>query len=160
MKFLAIFLSFFIGLIVFMPKENLFFTLQKTLQKENIYINTNFHSNITNLYLENSKLFINGINIASIKQTNILPLILFNQIKLNNIKIDFNNLKIDNLSITYSIINPLDVEIKGESSFATIKGNIDLKNQTIKVYLINLTNNSLKPFLRKDKKGYFYAQKF
>jgi len=160
MKFLTIFLSFFIGLIVFMPKDNLFFTLQKELKKENIYINSDIKSNIIDLSLSNSKVFINGINLATIKQTTILPLLVFNKIELKNIKIDFNNLNINNLKIQYSLLNPINIIIKGKSNFATIDGFVNLKNRDMKIYLLNLTNNSIKPFLKKDKKGYFYAQKF
>jgi len=160
MKFLTIIISFFIGIIIFMPKENLFFTLQKELKKENIYINTTTSSNLFNLHLKDSSIFVNGINIAKIKNTDILPLIFFNQINIKNIKIDFNKLNINNLTLTYSILNPLYINIKGKSDFANIIGDIDLKNRKIKIYLLNLTNNTIKSFLRKDKKGYFYAQQF
>lgn len=160
MKFLTIILSFFIGLIIFMPKENLFFTLQKELKKENIFINTKASSNLIDLKLDNSKIFVNKINIANIESIKITPLLFFNKIDLKNIKIDFNHLNIDNLNLTYSILTPFNVDIKGSSNFATIKGFIDLKNRNMKIYLLNLTNKTIKSFLKKDKKGYFYAQKF
>ena len=160
MKFLTIILSFFIGLIIFMPKENLFFTLQKELKKENIFINTKASSNLIDLKLDNSKIFVNKINIANIESIKITPLLFFNKIDLKNIKIDFNHLNIDNLNLTYSVLTPFNVDIKGSSNFATIKGFIDLKNRNMKIYLLNLTNKTIKSFLKKDKKGYFYAQKF
>lgn len=160
MKFLTIILSFFIGLIIFMPKENLFFTLQKELKKENIFINTKTSSNLIDLKLDNSKIFVNKINIANIESIKITPLLFFNKIDLKNIKIDFNHLNIDNLNLTYSVLTPFNVDIKGSSNFATIKGFIDLKNRNMKIYLLNLTNKTIKSFLKKDKKGYFYAQKF
>ncbi len=160
MKFLTIILSFFIGLIIFMPKENLFFTLQKELKKENIFINTKASSNLIDLKLDNSKIFVNKINIANIESIKITPLLFFNKIDLKNIKIDFNHLNVDNLNLTYSILTPFNVDIKGSSNFATIKGFIDLKNRNMKIYLLNLTNKTIKSFLKKDKKGYFYAQKF
>jgi len=157
MKFFTVIISFLIGIIIFMPKENIFFTLQKELKKENIFINTKTSSTILNLYLKDSIIFINGIDIAKINSISITPLIFFNKIELKNIKIDFNNLKITTLSLNHSIIEPLNIKIKGFSEFANIRGNIDRK---IKIYLLNLTNETIKSFLKKDKKGYFYAQKF
>jgi len=160
MKFLVIMFSFFIGFIIFMPKENIFFTLQKELSKQNIYINTQTKNNLFTLNLKNSHIFINGINIANINQTSILTLILFNKINIHNITINFNKLKIKTLYIQYSILNPLKIDINGIANFANIKGDIDLKTNTLKVYLLNLTNNSIKSFLHRDQKGYFYVQKF
>jgi len=160
MKFLAIIITFFIGIIIFMPKENLFFTLQKELKKDNIYINTNVSSNIQHLNLKNSTIFINNIDIATIKQTNILPFIIYNKIDIDNLKINFNNLNISKLHLTYSIINPLHISINGISDFANIQGDIDLTTRKIKIYFLNLTNNSIKDFLRKDQKGYYYAETF
>jgi len=160
MKFLIIIFSFSIGFIIFMPKENLFFTLQKELSKQNIYIDTKIKNNLFTLNLKNSHIFVNGINIANIKQTSVLALLLFNKIDIHNININFNNLKIKTLYIQYSILNPLKIDINGISNFANIKGDIDLKTNTLKVYLLNLTNNPIKSFLHRDQKGYFYVQKF
>jgi hypothetical protein len=112
------------------------------------------------LTLKDSKVFVNKINFFNIQKTTILPLIVYNKIEMNNIKIDFKNLKINNINIIYSIINPMKITIKGSANFANIQGSIDLKTKKLKVYLLNLTNNSIKSFLKKDKKGYFYVQTF
>jgi len=160
MKTLAIILSFFIGLVVFVPKENLFFTLQKELNKQHICIDTKTKENLLSLKLRNSKIFVNNINFFNIQKTDILFLLLYNKINIENIKIDFKNLKINHLNIIYSVLNPLNISIKGSANFANIEGNIDLKTKKLKVYLLNLTNSSIKSFLKKDKKGYFYVQTF
>lgn len=159
MRYILVFFSFFIGFIILMPKDNLFFTLQDKL-KPNIYINTTIKNQPFKLNLTNSTIFVNKIDLAKIKNTDIYPFIFFNRVKINNIKLNFNNLKIDTLNITYSIINPFNIFIKGKAKFANINGKIDIKNRKIKIYLLHLKNNYLKQFLNKDKQGYFYAQKF
>ena len=159
-KFFIFLIGLIIGLIVFMPKKNLYFTLQHFLQKEKIYINSEINSNIISLNLKNGTIFYKGIDAVKFKNIFIYPFLFFNNIKATNIKIDFGNLNINNLDVTYSIINPLKVYIKGDSNFGKIDGSIDLVNRKIKVYILNLNNSTLKAILKKDKKGYFYYESF
>ena len=158
-KFLIFLAGLLLGIIFFMPKDNLYYTAQKFLAKENIYINSSVKSGI-NLDLTNGKVYQNGIEFMDFQEIKVTPFLVFNKIKANNIKINFQNLNINNINITYSIINPLKVYISGTSNFGKIKGNINLIKKEVKVYILNLTNNNLKSFLRKDKKGYFYYAKF
>ena len=67
---------------------------------------------------------------------------------------------IDSLKAFYTLFYPIKVFIKGKSNFGKIDGNIDLVKREIKIYILNLTDNSIKSFLKKDKKGYFYYAKF
>jgi len=161
MKKIFIFLiGLIIGLTVFMPKKSLYFTLQHFLQKEKIYINSEINSNIISLNLKNGTIFYKGIDAIKFKDIVIYPFLLFNNIKANNINIDFENLNINNLDLAYSIINPLKIYIKGDSNFGKIDGVVDLVNRKIKVYILNLNNSTLKAILKKDKKGYFYYESF
>jgi len=162
-KFLIFFsflIGFYIGFIIFIPKNELIFTIEKYLKKENIYINAKYKESLFSEEIKNAKIFINSINLIEFKKAKILPLLFYNKININNISINFKNLKINNLNITYFIINPFKILIKGNSNFGKINGFIDLKKRILKVYIINLTNSNLKTFLRRDKKGYFYYEKF
>jgi len=159
-KFFIFLIGLIIGLTVFMPKKSLYFTLQHFLQKEKIYINSEINSNIISLNLKNGTIFYKGIDAIKFKDIVIYPFLLFNNIKANNINIDFENLNINNLDLAYSIINPLKIYIKGDSNFGKIDGVVDLVNRKIKVYILNLNNSTLKAILKKDKKGYFYYESF
>lgn len=159
-KFFIFLIGLIIGLTVFMPKKSLYFTLQHFLQKEKIYINSEINSNIISLNLKNGTIFYKGIDAIKFKYIVIYPFLLFNNIKANNINIDFENLNINNLDLAYSIINPLKIYIKGDSNFGKIDGVVDLVNRKIKVYILNLNNSTLKAILKKDKKGYFYYESF
>ena len=159
-KFFIFLIGLIIGLTVFMPKKSLYFTLQHFLQKEKIYINSEINSNIISLNLKNGTIFYKGIDAIKFKDIVIYPFLLFNNIKANNINIDFENLNINNLDLAYSIINPLKIYIKGDSNFGKIDGVVDLVNRKIKVYILNLNNSTLKAILKKDKKEYFYYESF
>lgn len=158
-KFFLFLIGLFIGFIVFIPKDNLYYTLQKYLSKEKIYINSDIKNSLI-LTLSNGKIYQNGINFAQFEKVKIIPFLVYNNIKAKNIKISFQNIKIDNLNITYSIINPLKIKINGTSNIGKINGEVNLIKKIIKIYILNLNNNTLKSFLRKDKQGYFYYEKF
>ena len=158
-KFTVFIVGLFLGLIVFMPKDNLYFTLQKYLAKENIYINSKINS-FNTLNLENGTVYYNGMDIITFNKIKIFPFVFFNRIDVNNLKIKLENLDIKQADITYSILNPLKVYIKGSSNFGDIDGEIDLIKRKIKIYILNLNNRFLKNMLKKDKKGYFYYAAF
>jgi hypothetical protein len=153
-------IGLYLGFIIFMPKQFLVFTIEKYLKKENVYLNASYKENLFSLKIINGKIFINGINPINFKTAVFYPLILYNSLNIDNIFINFQNLNIKKLNIKYSIINPFKVIINGLSNFGKIDGFIDLKNRFLKIYIINLTNQNLKSFLRKDNKGYFYYEKF
>jgi len=162
-KFLIFFsflIGFYIGFIIFMPKHYLVFTLQNYLKKENIYINGKYKENLFTEEIKQANIFINGISPIEFKEAKVFPFIFYNKVSINNILIHFQNLKINHLNTIYSIITPFKILIKGDTNFGRIDGFIDLKKKILKVYILNLTNSNLKTFLRRDKKGYFYYEKF
>jgi hypothetical protein len=141
-----------------MPKDNLYYTLQKYLEKEKVYINSDIKSGI-DLKLINGTVYYNKMDVLTFKNIDILPFILFNEIKADNIKI-IDKYKINSIKAFYTIFYPIKIFIKGKSSFGELDGYVDLVKREIKVYILNLTDTSLKNFLKKDKKGYFYYAKF
>jgi hypothetical protein len=158
-KFFLLLVGFLIGFIVFMPKDNLYYTLQDFLKKQNIYVNSDIKSTIT-LKLKNGTVYYNHMDISKFQKIVILPFIFYNEIKANEVILNIENYKINSLKAFYSIFYPIKIFIKGDSNFGKIDGNIDLIKKEAKIYIYNLTNDSLKRFLRKDKKGYFYYAKF
>jgi hypothetical protein len=158
-KFFLFLAGFLMGLIIFMPKDNLYYTFQDYLKKENIYINSDIKSGIS-LYLKNGVVYYNGMDISKFENTEILPFIFYNQIKGKNITLNIGNYKINSLNIVYTVFYPIKIFVKGDSSFGKIDGEVNLIKKEVKIYIKNLTNNSLKKFLRKDDKGYFYYAKF
>jgi len=158
-KFIVFIIGLFLGLIIFMPKENIYFTLQKYLSKKNIYINSNINS-FFDLSLKDGIVYYNRMDIMTFKKIDVLSFIIFNKIDVNNLKINFGNLEIKKANIYYSIITPFKIYIKGISNFGHIDGNIDLIKRKMKIYILNLNNQFLKNILQKDKKGYFYYATF
>jgi hypothetical protein len=160
MKKIFLFLAgLLIGLIVFMPKDNLYYTLQNYLKKEKIYINSNIKSGLS-LKLKNGIVYYKGMDILKFKNINIFPFIYYNEINGQNIKLNMGDYRINTIKIIYIVFYPVRIFLKGESNFGKIKGYIDLIKREVRIYILNLTDKSLKRFLQKDKKGYFYYAKF
>jgi len=158
-KILFFFIGLYLGLFVFMPKESLFFTVQKILNQKDIYINSNVKNSFFSLILKKSTIFYNKIDIAKIENIEIFPYLFYNLIEADDIKMSFGNYKIKNLNLVYNVIDPFNFKIYGKSNFGKIEGGINLKKRELKVYILNLKDLKLRRFLKKDKKGYFYYAK-
>ncbi len=156
MKRIAIIIvGFLIGFIVFMPKKEIFFLLQRVLPQQNIQITSTPSQNPIKLTLFNTKIFYSNIKTASIKEINIYPLLLINIIKAKNIKLDIGNIQIKTLN-AYFTLYPKTF-IKGDGNIGEFEGWISLKEA--KIYIKN-PSFQIKPLLKRDKKGYFYYEKF
>ena len=161
MKYIGYFLLFLIFFTIFLPRENMFFSLQDILTKDKIYVNTkNIENNIFDLSLNNNKIYYKDINIAKINKIKSLLFIIYNKVELKNIKLNFQNLKINFLNFKYALFSPYKILISGLANFGKIDGFIDIKKEKGKIYLLNLKDNNIKYFLKKDKKGYFYEIAF
>ena len=158
-KFLLFLFGLFMGIIIFMPKDNLYYTLQSFLKKQNIYINSDIKSSVA-LELKNGTVYYNQMDVLKFEKIDVFPFIFYNQINVKNVKLNIGNYNIDSVKIFYTPFYPVKVFIKGQSNFGKLDGYVDLIKREIKIYINNLTNNSVKNFLRKDKKGYFYYAKF
>jgi hypothetical protein len=160
MRYIGYGLVFLVFFTIFLPRENIFFTMQDFLSKEKIYINSKEINDNIFLSLDKNKVFYKDINIADIDKINGLFFILYNSVKLENVKLNFQNLKINTLDIKHTLFNPYKIIITGTANFGKIDGYINFNTQNGKIYILNLNNNNLKYFLKKDKKGYFYEVSF
>jgi hypothetical protein len=158
-KFFLFLLGFLIGVLVFMPKDNLYYTFQWLLKKENIYINSDIKNGIS-LDLKNGTVYYNKMDISKFKKISVLPFIFYNEINGKDIVLNIGNYKLNSLKAVYTVFYPVKIFVKGDSNFGKLDGFIDLIKKEVKIYILNLTDNSVKSFLRKDKKGYYYYAKF
>jgi len=157
MKLLMMITGLLSSLILFMPKSNLYFMLQDFLKKQNIYINSNIRES-SYLELSNATVYVNKLDVITFDKCLIYPFIIYNRLECKNINF-LDNYKTD-ISVKYSLLDPLNIKIKGRSNFGNIDGEINLIKKEGKIYITNITNGNIKKFLKKDKKGYFYYAKF
>jgi hypothetical protein len=160
-KFLTVLAGFFIGFYVFMPKAELFYLLQKKLAGNKINLTANTESRIFQLNLSDGKIYYSSIKTAEFKNASLNPYIVYNRLDINGVSLPVADIKINKISLIQNILHPFSVNIKAESNFAKdIYGKIDLSKREIRICFTKIKNSSIKRFLKKEKKGYCYYEKF
>jgi len=72
LRYIALIISFELAIIIFLPKQNLYFMMEKELKKYDVIIsNEKFSSSILGFSLENASLYIKGVNVATLNKVNI-----------------------------------------------------------------------------------------
>ena len=159
---------FWFALLFFMPKQELYFTLEKELAKQDIEINEQkIEEGLFSLNLINSEVYIKGIKIASIEKINIFTLLFTTNIHIKSLVLEdslksFAPEKIDMANLSHSILSVFNITIDGEGSFGLLSGNVNLKENTLRIDFRETTKelDSIKSNLKKDDKGLYYETSF
>lgn len=84
LKSSLLFIVFFFALLVFVPKQNVYYLVEKELKRYNVVIsNEEFSSQLLGFTLKDASLYVNDVNIA----------------KLNNVRLSLNNINITSKEI-------------------------------------------------------------
>ena len=162
------FIVFWFALLVFMPKQELYFTLEKELAKQDIEINEqNIEEGIFSLNLINPEIYVKGIKIATVEKINIFTLIFTTNINLRSLILDdslksFAPQKTDIANISYSLFSPFKVTIEAEGNFGLLEGNANLNEKDLRIDFSETTKelDSIRSNLKKDEKGLYYETSF
>lgn len=172
LKFFAYIIFFFMILIYFMPKENIYFYAEKELQKLNIVISDeNVTDDGLSLKIQNADIYVKDIKSAKIDEVDVSVFGVYNHVEAKNINLtsaaaSFVPVKIGLVSIDYSIINPLKVNIYSKGDFGEAKGYVDLldKNATILLNPSKIMKTKYRSTVRNFRKTangeYEYVQTF
>jgi hypothetical protein len=166
-----IFIGFFViwfALLVFMPKQELYFTLEKELAKQDIEINEqNIEEGVFSLNLIKPVIYVKGIKIATLEKINIFTLLLYTNINVKSLLLDeslksFAPEKIDAANISHVVFNPFHLNIEAKGSFGILEGNANLTERTLHLDFTETTKeiDSIRPNLKKDEKGLYYETSF
>jgi len=169
-KFFSYALFFFVMLIVFLPKENLYFALEKELKKENIIIyNETIEEGLFSLDLDESIINFQKIDIAKVDSINFNIYGLYNSLEATNIRLftfskNFLPSKISSLKLQYSVLDPLVITIYSKGDFGVLDGRYDFIKKLLQIKVIPSKKmlkeykNTLR-FLKKSQNGeYIYEQ--
>jgi len=141
-QFIGYTLLILILIISLLPKIDLYYELEHRLKKENIVLSDEIPSDkFLQFSLENTLLYYNDINMASFSRLDFLPLIFFNRVTVDNIKLQkamqmFLPPKIDKITITYSIIDPMKIYLVSKGQFGKAEGTINLKTRKLHIVLL------------------------
>jgi hypothetical protein len=156
----------------FSPKENIYFALEKKLKKYDIIIsNEKFKDTVLKIKLSDAELYYKSISTANIKEIDMKIFVLYNSVILSDIKLSqmissFLPVKIEKIRLTYSIFNPLSINIyeigdNGEAngSFSLIDMALHISFEPSKL-MLKKYKNSIKEFEKLEDGEYIYDRSF
>ena len=132
--------------VALLPKVDLYYKLEEVLKKESIILSNERPSDKIFLFtLKDISLLYDDIAVADISKTSLLPLIFYNRLTIENIKLDksikiFFPEKIDKAIFTYSIADPLNIHLSSSGIFGKVIGTLNLKTRKLHILLTPSAN--------------------
>ena len=142
LKFVSYLLFFIFMLIIFLPKANIYYFALENLQEKKIQIsNKTIKDNPLGLIIKDINIKYENIGISDISKILVKTYLFYTTINIDNIKVD-NSLnkfvpnEIKNITISYSVIDPMKIKITSNFSMGSCTGSIDLMQKVVKLDII------------------------
>jgi len=170
MKFFSYSIFFIVMLIYFMPKVNAYYFLENELKKHEVIISgEEFTDTGYSLVINHPTLSLKSIDTAKAGVVDVKIYALYNSINISEIYLSsmastFIPLKIQNLNISYSIIDPLNINGVAYGEFGEIRAKFDLMKMAARVILspsklmLKKYTKTLRNF-KKSKSGEYIYEK-
>jgi len=140
-KLLAYVMFFILALIYFMPKESVYYYLEKELQKQKIILSDEeIIDNGFSLQLNNTKLSYDSIESANVESINIKIFLVYNSLSVSNVRLldvasSFVPLHVDTINIKYTIFNPLNIVAESNGEFGQASAEVNILDRNISMVL-------------------------
>ena len=168
-KSIAIYFIIFIGFILFFaPKVYFYYALEEQLHGKNITISEEkVYDKGFSLAVDDGKTFYDDLVVGTFEKLSMLPLVLFNQVSIENFTISedmsrFAKGNIEEVTITHHMISPLKLHLSAHADMGDVTAEVNIQDRNVSLLLIPSESLlKLSPFwLRKLKKtdegGYLY----
>jgi hypothetical protein len=160
----------FLLLIIVIPKEKLYFAFASFLKEHHLFINNEaFTNRLFYVDIDNGDVLLDNQEFATIEHMRIAPWLFFNRFTLTDIAFSplFHNFfpgKIDAITLTYSLLHPMRIDIHAEGDFGRCSGTYGLMNNTLRVLFDPTAELREYPLLvnklHQEKGGLVYEQIF
>ena len=166
-KSIGILFAVWFTLLLFMPKEEMYYTVEKTLAAQDITLNEkSIEEGLFSLTLKDVTVYVKGIALANIDEIDFFTLLFYNTLRIDNLVVDEVlhskvPAKTEEAVLTYQIFAPLTVSIDANGSFGYAQGSIHLADKQLHVDFVKSKEiEMIKPYLKKGEKGWFYEKSF
>ncbi len=161
--FVAILLPLF--LMIFMPKQELYYELERQLQKYNVTITgESIEESLLGLTIEHPVIYFNGAIIAKADTIELSTLLAYTTIDITKLDIADGmpvHINIADATLTHSLLSPTSIEIVASSSIGGIDGSVALVDRSIHLSVDNNGSKGIfKQYLKKTKEGWQYESRF
>jgi len=166
-KILLVLILFPLVLVLFAPKTELYYLLEKRLAAQDIVLSgEQVHETLLGLTLEHPTIYIKGIKIATVKSMSLWSLLVYTHVTVEGVKFDpslkhFVPPAVANVTLTHSLLHP--TRLAGVIRDPALSGaiTIDLKGRHAVVTFSQLPANSpVKRYLKHRKGGWDYETNF
>ncbi len=160
-------LTFYIAIVAFMPKTELYYYLEKKLKEKGVVIyNEKFKETPLALDISNGIISYQGLDVARFSLITFKPYLFLNTLEAKNIELldmakKALDVDIESLKAKHTILKPFIINLDIVGSFGEAKGYIELKEHLVHIDILTPKNiKPLKRFLRKGEKGWYYESRF
>lgn len=128
-------------IILFLPKEGVYYTLEDEMNRSNININGELYTpKIAGFSVENGAVMVNDVNGGRFQKITLFSLGFYNSLDIENITVDDGFLNIlppsaKTIKLTQHIFRPTQLNIVADGDFGQLKGSVDLMSKKIKLIL-------------------------
>lgn len=166
-KVLIFIIALYIGAVAFMPKEQLYYYLEHKLQEKGVVIgNEKLENKGLSLNILHLITYFQGADIARVSKVSIKPLLFINSVEVDDIEFlnlakDYLNLDVKVLKLNHTVLKPFKVKIDANGSFGVAHGEMNLKTRVLHIDIVEPKDiNSIKRYLKKGAKGWYYETRF
>ena len=161
------FLVLWFAILLFMPKQEIYYTLEKALYEQGIEINEKSkEEGIFSFTLHDAKIYVKGIHLATVKELDFFTLLFYSKVTVDTLTLDASLKSMapenaDKILAMHSILSPMKVFLTATGSFGLAEGAADGNSRSLRIDLVDPQKiESLKSFLKKDEKGWYYETSF
>jgi len=166
-KILILLFAVWFALLLFMPKQEIYYKLEKELEKQGVEINEEYiDEGVFSLTLNNASVYVKGIKIATVEKASFFTLLFYTKAQVDNLVLD-DSLKAmaprqtDRAVFKHSVFSLFNISVNAKGSFGVVNGHINLKERTVRLGFVEAKEiDSIKSQLKKDEKGWYYETSF
>ncbi|CAA6828027.1 MAG: Unknown protein [uncultured Sulfurovum sp.] len=152
-----------LALLLFMPKQELYYKLESELETQEVKINEgSIEEGLFSLTIREADVYAKGIKLATANKIDIFSLLFYTKIEVDFLEIDA-SLKtmapttIDSIVATHAVWNPLGIDIETEGPFGSAVGTMDVVDNYIRLdFNASQANAPFKDKLNEDEEGWYY----
>jgi len=135
----------------FLPKVNLYYKAEELLHSKSVVIaQEGIHDKGISFSITDAKLYYGDLYVAEFSEISITTLLLYNALSVDAFTLSkemkqFLPREVEGVEVSYSIFDPLHVNILSSGEFGDVEGSIDLSERRISLHLL------ASPMLKKQK---------
>ena len=158
---------FWFAILLFMPKQEIYYTIEKSLFKEGVELDeTHLDEGMFTLKARGVTLYVQGIEVAKIEKIRFFTLLFYTSVRIDGIKVNdsfsaFVPEEISHTVLMHSLLSPLKVFLTSSGDFGLAEGEIALKERKIHIEFTDVKKlGKLRSQLTKGEKGWYYETSF